>query len=36
MSGTYLFRKTGPAWKGTYFQESGLAPAPVKPAKPGK
>ena len=36
MSGTYLFRKTGPTWKGTYFQESGLAPAPVKPAKPGK
>ena len=33
MSGAYLFRKAGNAWKGTCFQESGLPPAPVKPGE---
>lgn len=36
MSGMYLFRKVGNAWKGTYFQESGPAGTRVKAAEPAK
>lgn len=36
MAGTYLFRKVGTKWLGSYFHESSLPMAPSAPAEPAK